>query len=168
MSRSHSGSGPQEPWNGALISMLQVMMNQQNAAQEETKTMLGHFHSRAEATHQRIGRLEQAVEATYSRLEARIEQCKAGEASTNITNERFDEIMKSMTARHRERDKRLEKLEEAHKAASSAATAAQETAGRAAAAAAQIATTRPASEAENGGRGPHRFVLIAGFQRDTH
>lgn len=142
--------------------------------------MLGHLHSRAEATDQRVGLIEQAIEATYSRLEARIEKCEAGEANTNVINERFDDMMKNMDARDTESDKksqvaqsarlsarrkfeqdlakRLGKLDEAQKAASSAATAAQEPAGRAAAAASQASTTRPASEAE---------MLIAGFQKDT-
>lgn len=104
-----------------------------------------------------------------------------------VTNDHFDDMMKNIDERDKERDKkmktaenaraaaqrkfeqdlacRLENLGLARKAASSAATEAQETAGRAATAAAQAATTRTTTDA--GGRKPHTCVLIAGFARDS-
>lgn len=62
MSRSQSSQGPT---NSALMSMLQIMMNQQNTAQTETKQFLEQLHTRAEAADQRVGALEHAVETTY-------------------------------------------------------------------------------------------------------
>lgn len=180
VSRSHTS---QEPTNSALMSMLQVMMNQKNSAQSETKQISEHLHSRAEAADQRVG--EQAVETTYNRLEARIEHCEA--MGPVVFADRFDVMMKNIEERDKERDKkqkvaekamlaaqrnfeqdlvrRLKNLGVAQKAASSAATTAQETAGRAATAAAQAWATR--TIADSGGRNRYTCVFIAGFDRDT-
>lgn len=51
MSRSQSS---QEPTNSTLMSMLQIMVNQQNAAQTETKQFMEQLHTRAEAADQRV------------------------------------------------------------------------------------------------------------------
>lgn len=105
----------QEPTNSAFMSMLQLMMNQQNSVQAETKHILENLHSRAEAADQRVGALEQAVETTYSQLEARTEKCEAMDNAAIA--DRFDDMVKNIDEGDKERDKKLKVSEDARHAA---------------------------------------------------